>query len=59
MGLCSSMRRHVFINEECENLIVVNDGGELTRNTNQKKKSLIIALFFGSETNLVFKFNLV
>ena len=31
--------RFVFIDEECENLIVVNDGGELTRNINQKKKS--------------------
>ena len=30
--------RLVFINEECENLIVFNDGGELTRNLNQKKK---------------------
>ena len=25
--------RFVFIDEECENLIVVNDGGEHTRNT--------------------------
>ena len=30
--------RLVFINEECENLIVFNDGGELTRILNQKKK---------------------
>ena len=29
--------RLVFINEECVNLIVVNDGGELTRNVNQRK----------------------
>ena len=29
----------VFIDEECGNLIVANDGGELTRNINQKKKS--------------------
>ena len=28
----------VFIDKECENLIVVNDGGELTQNINQKKK---------------------
>ena len=27
-----------FIDEECGNLKVVNDGGELTRNINQKKK---------------------
>ena len=31
--------RLVFINEECENLIGVNDGGELTININQKKRS--------------------
>ena len=29
----------VFIDEECWNLKVVNDGKELTRNINQKKKS--------------------
>ena len=28
----------VFIDEECENLIVVNDGEKLPRNINQKKK---------------------
>ena len=32
----------VFIDEECENLIVVNDGGELPRNINQKKKSEVL-----------------
>ena len=31
--------RFVFINEECRNLKVVNDGGELTGDINQKKKS--------------------
>ena len=31
--------RFLFINEESENIIVVNDGRELTRNKNQKKKS--------------------
>ena len=31
--------RFVFIDEECENLKVVNDGGERPRNINQKKKS--------------------
>ena len=30
--------RFVFIDEESENLIVVNNGRELTRNKNQKKK---------------------
>ena len=29
----------MFIDGECENLIVVNDGGELPRNIKQKKKS--------------------
>ena len=28
----------LFIGYECESLIGVNDGGELTRNINQKKK---------------------
>ena len=28
----------VFIDEECENLTVVNDGEKLPRNINQKKK---------------------
>ena len=32
----------VFIDEESENLIVVNDGGELTINTSQKKKSDVL-----------------
>ena len=32
----------MFIDEECENLIVVNDGGELPRNINQKKKSEVL-----------------
>ena len=30
--------RLVFIDEECENLIVVHDGGELTENISQKKR---------------------
>ena len=32
----------MFIDEECEGIIVVNDGGELTRNINQKKKSEVL-----------------
>ena len=32
----------VFIDEECGNLIVVNDGAELTRNINQMKKSDVL-----------------
>ena len=34
--------RHVFIDEECEHLIVVNDGGELARQINQNKKSDVL-----------------
>ena len=34
--------RLVFIDEECGNLIVVNDGAELTRNINQMKKSDVL-----------------
>ena len=32
IGNLEDSPRLVFIDEECENLIVVNDGGELTRN---------------------------
>ena len=38
IGNLENSPRFVFIDEECENLIVVNDGAELTRNINQKKK---------------------
>ena len=31
--------RLMFIDEECGNLLVVNDSGELSGNTTQKKKS--------------------
>ena len=34
----------MFLDEEYENLIVVNDGGELARNINQKKKSEVLQL---------------
>ena len=34
--------RIVFIDEECENLIVANDGRERIRNKNQKKKSGVL-----------------
>ena len=33
--------RHVFINKECGNLIVVNDDGEFTRNISQKKLDVL------------------
>ena len=39
IGNLEDSPRFVFIDEECENLTVVNDGGEHTRNINQKKKS--------------------
>ena len=34
----------MFIDEDCGNLIVVNDGAELTRNINQMKKSDVLQL---------------
>ena len=34
--------RLVFIDEKCGNLIVVDDGGELNRSTNQKKKTDVL-----------------
>ena len=39
IGNLEDSSRPVFINEECENL---NDGGKLTRNINQKKKSEVL-----------------
>ena len=42
IGNLEESPRFVFIDEECENLIVVNDAGELTRNINQKKKSDVL-----------------
>ena len=39
IGNVEDLPKLVFINEECGNLQLVNDGGELTRNINQKKKS--------------------
>ena len=42
IGNLEDSPRLVFIDEECGNLIVVNDGGELTRNINQKKKSVLL-----------------
>ena len=39
IGNLEGSPRLKLINEECEDLIVVNDGGERTRNINQKKKS--------------------
>ena len=42
IGKLEDSPRLVFIDEECGNVIVVNDGGELTRNINQKKKSDVL-----------------
>ena len=39
IGNLEDSSRLVFIDEECQNLIVVNDDGERTRNINQKGKS--------------------
>ena len=38
IGNLEDLLRIVFIHEECENLKVFFDGGELTRNINEKKK---------------------
>ena len=47
----------MFINEEYGNLLIVNDGGELTSNINQEKKSDVLQLpiFVHSVTNVVGK----
>ena len=42
IGNLENSPRLVFIDEECANLIVVNDGGELTGNIKQKKKSDVL-----------------
>ena len=42
IGNLEDSPRLVFFDEECENLIVVNDGGELTRNISQKTKTGIL-----------------
>ena len=42
IGNLEDSPRPVFIDEECGNLIVVHDGGELARNINQKKKSDVL-----------------
>ena len=42
IGEIEDLLRVVFINEECGNLKVFADGGELTRNINEKKKPDIL-----------------
>ena len=39
IGNLEDWNRLVLIDEKCGNFIVVSDGGKLTRNINQKKKS--------------------
>ena len=46
IGNLEDSPRFMFINDECENLIVVNDGGEFTRNISQKKKSSVLHRLF-------------
>ena len=41
IGNLEDSPRLVLINEECGNLIVVNDGGELTENISQKKADVL------------------
>ena len=42
IGNLEDSLRLVFIDEECGNLIVVNDGEKITRNINQKKNSDVL-----------------
>ena len=42
-----------LVDEECGNLIVVNGGGELTRNINQKKSDVDVDIDVQSVTNVV------
>ena len=42
IGNLEDSPRLVFIEEEFGNLIEVNDGGELTKNMNHKKKSDVL-----------------
>ena len=39
IGNLEDLFRLMFINEECGNLIVVNDGGEPTENISQKRQT--------------------
>ena len=42
IGNLEDSPRLVLINEKCGNFMVANDGGELTRNINQKAKSGVL-----------------
>ena len=41
IGNLEDSPRFVFIDEECGNFIVANDGEELTRNISQKKSDIL------------------
>ena len=41
IGNLEDSPRLVFIDEECGNLIVVNDGGELTKTITKKKSNVL------------------
>ena len=45
IGNVEDLPRRVFLDEECENLKVVVDGGELTRNINKKKKPVLVQAY--------------
>ena len=45
IGNFVDLPRLMFINKECENLKVVVDGGEFTRNNNRKKKSEVLQAY--------------
>ena len=42
IGNLETLPRLAFINEECGDLIVVNDGGKRTDNISQKKSDVIV-----------------
>ena len=44
IGNLEDSPRFGFIDEECGNLIVVNDGGELTENISQKRQTFYNSL---------------
>ena len=45
IGKLVDLPRLMFIDEECENLKVVVDGGELTRNNGRKKSSEVLQAY--------------
>ena len=45
IGNVEDLPRLVFIDEECEDLKVVVDGGELARNINKKKKPVTLQAY--------------